>query len=418
MKIEKLNRKEVAGQTKRGFILISSAFILLAVFITINASAQVMSGTVLKLRNQCSNKLLDVSGISTADGAKVQLWRDVNGNNQKWKIEAADNDFYRLTAMHSGKVVDVNGFGSSDGSQVIQWSNNNQLNQQWKIIFTGNGFYKLEARHAPGKVLDVNGASGTDGAKIQIWTDNGSCAQRWKLEPVTTSTDPVQTLIDDMTTPHEGRPHGVPSSYNWAINPRVGMGNNPGAFRAMVAWGQLYEAAEGNPSGNTRVQLRNIKAYYLSKSTGQWRLLQESLSVYGAAYREDFAGDESRPADQRYEPDGSISVTAGGGYNYHFWTPSGRSTINPSDIGGIWTTLQGRLILNNPNLPDDRLQARYLLSMGGDYWLNLTAPWDNWQTNGDIGIGKFKYVRNDWQSFNMTTLTREQLRQNPPPIVQ
>jgi hypothetical protein len=54
--------------------------------------------------------------------------------------------------------------------------------------------------------------------------------------------------------------------------------------------------------------------------------------------------------------------------------------------------------------------------MGGDYWLNLTAKWNNWQTNGDIGIGKFKYVTTGWRAFNMTTLSPEQITQNPPPL--
>ena len=58
----------------------------------------------------------------------------------------------------------------------------------------------------------------------------------------------------------------------------------------------------------------------------------------------------------------------------------------------------------------------YLLNMGGDYWLDLGAPWDNFKTNGGIGMGRFKYVRTNWQAFNMTTLPESELRRNPPPI--
>jgi hypothetical protein len=54
--------------------------------------------------------------------------------------------------------------------------------------------------------------------------------------------------------------------------------------------------------------------------------------------------------------------------------------------------------------------------MGGDYWLNLNAQWDNFKTNGGIAIGRFKYVKPGWQSFNMTTLPEATLRSNPPPI--
>ncbi len=218
-----------------------------------------------------------------------------------------------------------------------------------------------------------------------------------------------------MTTPHEGMPQGVPTSYNWASKPRVGWGNNPQGFQAMTAWGQLYEAATGNPATNTRAQIRNIRAYILSKRDGQWYLLQSSIKVEGAAYREDYVGDVNRAADIRYEPDGSASVKAGQGYNFHFWPP-GRASIDPNDVAGIFTTVQARLLIDNPQQVDDTSQARYLLSMGGDYWLNLTAKWDNWKTNGDIGIGKFKYVTTGWRAFNMTTLSSDQIRQNPPPL--
>jgi len=226
----------------------------------------------------------------------------------------------------------------------------------------------------------------------------------------------IQVIINDMTLPHEGSPHGVPLNYDWAVRPRVGMGNNPGTFRAMTAWGQIYEDAAGNPSSNSRVKIRNMRAFLLGKKDGKWHVLQASRKVEGAAYREDFEGDVNKPPDIRQEPDTTVSVTAGGGYNYHFWPSTGRSSIDPNDVGGIFTTVQARLILDDPAGPDDRASARYLLSMGGDYWLSLSAQWDNFKTNGDIGIGRFKTVRVEWQAFNMTSLTADDLRRNPPPM--
>lgn len=226
----------------------------------------------------------------------------------------------------------------------------------------------------------------------------------------------IKTIIYDMQPPHEGLPQGVPKSYNWAFGPRVGMGKNSQGFRAMIVWGQLYEAAEGKPVSNTRVQIRDIKAYILSKRDGKWHLLQSSRRVEGNAYREDFVGDINKPADIRYEQDGSISVKPDKGYNFHFWCANGKVPIDPNNVGGIFTTVQARLVVDNPQKPDERAQAPYLLSMGGDYWLNLTAKWDNGKTNADIGIGKFKYVKKEWQAFNMTTLSPSEIRRNPPPI--
>lgn len=225
----------------------------------------------------------------------------------------------------------------------------------------------------------------------------------------------IEIIVDDMTLPHEEKAHGLPLHCDWALRPRVNMGNNPGDFKAMIAWGQVYEDIHGNPASNTRVQIRNIKAYILSRKDNQWHTIQDSKLVEGRAYLEDFADDVSIPAATREEADGSISIKAGNGYNFHFWTPS-RASIDPSDIAGVFTTVQARLIIDNPSLPDDRANARYLLNMGGDYWLDLDAQWDYWKTNGDIGIGRFKYVKAGWQSFNMVTLTENELRNNPPPL--
>ena len=55
----------------------------------------------------------------------------------------------------------------------------------------------------------------------------------------------------------------------------------------------------------------------------------------------------------RYESDGSVSVTAGGGYNFHFWPNSGRNTFPKDDVVGCYASVKARLIVNNPALHDD-----------------------------------------------------------------
>lgn len=226
----------------------------------------------------------------------------------------------------------------------------------------------------------------------------------------------LDTVIGDMTLPHEGRPMGVPEHYDWAISPRIGMGNEPRHFRAMLAAGQVYEDAQGNPARNTRVQIRNIRAFYLSKRDRQWHLLQASDSVEGASYRQDFVNNTSKPASIRLEADGGLSIKTSAGYNFHFWTTGGRAPIQPEDIAGVFTTVQARLIQDDPKRADDRHNARYLLSMSGDYWLDEHAPWDAFKTNGDIAIGRFKRVTPQWQSFNMSSLPAAVLKKNPPPL--
>jgi hypothetical protein len=222
----------------------------------------------------------------------------------------------------------------------------------------------------------------------------------------------VELIISDMQGQHEGKMRGVPASYDWSQTPRVKLGNNPGELQALIGWGIVNEAAEGNPAANTRVELGEIHTYLLQKSNNRWLALQSSIPV-GAAYREDFAGGINIPADIRQEPQGTISVTAGNGYNFHFWSRN-RAGIDPNDVAGVFTTFRARLILDNPSQPDDRDIARYLALAGADYWTNVCSS--SGERNADAAIGKAKYVTREWKYFNMTTASPEVLRNNPPPL--
>lgn len=229
----------------------------------------------------------------------------------------------------------------------------------------------------------------------------------------------LQTIKDDMTLPHEGYPNGVSEHTGWSFRPRVGEGNTPPEpdWSAMTAWGQVYIAKGESPVQNVRFQLRNMQAWYLSKADGQWKKWQDNQDIGGALYAESFSGNENKPTDIRDESanGGGVSSVIEPGYNFHFW-PAQRASMDPTDINGIWITAESRLIVDDPNLVDNREQARLMLSVGGDYWQSRDAQWDQWQTNRDFGIGRFKFITPEWQAFNMHTLTEEQLNTNPPPF--
>jgi hypothetical protein len=225
----------------------------------------------------------------------------------------------------------------------------------------------------------------------------------------------MANIAADMSEKNEGFPHGVPTDWGFAQGPAMGMGNDPNGWRAITHWGQVYEAAEGNPATNSRVNIRNVQFRLLSRSTGKWSLLQSTSTPVGAAYREDFAGQVSKPADVRREPDGTISVTAGGGYNFHFY-PSTRASIDPNDVRGILALVEARLIVADPTKPDDRDSARYLVSSGADYYPALTGGWGSGSSNPGVGVGRMKYVKPNWRFYAMTTLTAAQLQANPPPV--
>lgn len=296
-----------------------------------------------------------------------------------------------------------------------------------------NGVLVTRQRHTDSVEASVNLDPGAYTVKVVASDGWGSSSQATSTITVSdgTVTPPVtpdpppssppgmsvaSQIAQDMQGQNEGNPHGVPLSYDWAVGPVTVMGNNSDGWKAIESWGALYEAAEGNPATNTRVNIRNMQTYFLQKSSGKWLLLQNTSQPDGAAYVEDFSGDSNRPANVRTEPDGTISATAGGGYNFHFY-PSNRASIDPNDIGGIVVVVQARLIVGDPSKPDDTGTARYLLGSGADYYPDLAGGWPGTADfNPGVALGKMKYVQTQWRSFCMTTLTQSQLQNNPPPV--
>lgn len=221
-------------------------------------------------------------------------------------------------------------------------------------------------------------------------------------------------ISNDMAGQNEGFPQGVPSSYDWYSGPVVTQGNTPGGQQAIEGWGVVYVASQGSSATNTWVNIANMQTWVLSASKGTWSEVQLTSDPDGAAYPDNFQGN-SIPGTTRIEPDGTLSVLVvnNSGYNFHFY-PDSRGSINPSDIGGIVTVLEARLVVGNPALPDDRANANYLVGGGADYYPSVSGP--GIQNNPGIANGKMKYVKNAWRSFAMTTMSASALANNPPPI--
>jgi hypothetical protein len=177
--------------------------------------------------------------------------------------------------------------------------------------------------------------------------------------------------------------------------------------------------------------MRNMKAYYKSRSSGQWVLLSQG-TIDGENYPKGLSATvvSGRP-DIVSLGNGAVSVRPPtGDLHFHGWC-CGRALPNPADIAAIHITLQARLAVHDASRPDDRPAARYLVQVGGDYYpdaslnLNLFAP-VTW--NPGIGLSRSKLVGNAWQSYSFTTIdagvqdpggaaiSEAELRRAPPPL--
>jgi len=236
--------------------------------------------------------------------------------------------------------------------------------------------------------------------------------------------DSVQSIINDMTLAPDAPLHGT-EGLSWGdgtAQPQpipVPAKNFKGEwFQAMTNWGQVYIPRVGSSAINTRCQIRNVISKLLKKN-GTWITVQ-SGNPEGAAFVENFANNASMDAGLRDESlNGGgksmiVGVGAWAGHNFHFWV-SPRTSVDVNDIVGVFTTCEARLIISDPNGPDDRNSCKNILQMGADWWLSLSGGWlPDWSANSGIGGSRSKWVTSDWQSFSMCTLTADQIKANPP----
>jgi hypothetical protein len=229
-------------------------------------------------------------------------------------------------------------------------------------------------------LLSGCGGGSTQESSTQALNSNDLSTQIIAPTPVDPSAT-AKLLYDDMYLDHEGYPHGVPSNYDWAQGPIIrDTADTLGDFQATAGWGALFEEINGNPSVNTRVELKNYKVYYLSKSDNRWHeLINIENITEGSGYVEDFSDDTGfgAPADiKRFEPNGHVSARPGSGYNYHFYPP--RVSIDPQDIAQMAASCEAKLILGDANGVDDRHLAKFVLNIGMDAWRTMDL-----QMNGE-----------------------------------
>jgi hypothetical protein len=172
---------------RRGLALIVA---LVGVLIAVPATNAAADSPYYNVINFNSAKCMDVSGVSTSDGANVHQWSCHGGANQHWKVvpDWWSDGYFLLVAEHSGKCLDVSGPSTADGANVHQWTCHSGYNQQWSITGgplggapqPGNHFYRFYNRYS-GKCLEVADGSTSQGANIRQWTCNGGYHQLWMV---------------------------------------------------------------------------------------------------------------------------------------------------------------------------------------------------------------------------------------------
>jgi hypothetical protein len=142
-----------------------------AIALAPGANAAITSSTLV---NPVSNKCLDVTGGSNANGTQVEIWTCSGGANQKWTSTSAGE--LRVTIGGITKCLDAYNNQTANGTKIEIWTCNGGANQKWNLN-SNNTITGVQS----GKCLDIYGNGTANGTKVQLWTCKtaGDNNQRW-----------------------------------------------------------------------------------------------------------------------------------------------------------------------------------------------------------------------------------------------
>ncbi|MGW7382719.1 RICIN domain-containing protein [Streptomyces sp. NPDC054794] len=153
-----------------------------------HAATSALPGDWSTVINAASGKCLDAKAAGTANGTVVQQYTCNGTTAQQWSFTATGDGYVRINNRNnSSQVVDVTDVSTADNAPLQLWSYGGGGNQQWLPVDDGGGAFHFVNRSS-GKCLDDPGASTADSVRFVQYTCNGTAAQRFQVVPVTQST--------------------------------------------------------------------------------------------------------------------------------------------------------------------------------------------------------------------------------------
>jgi triacylglycerol esterase/lipase EstA (alpha/beta hydrolase family) len=134
------------------------------------------------------NKPIDIAGVSLSDGAKTQIWDNLNANNQKWMLDTpvnaniGDGVYTIKPTTSTSKCIDVPNNSVSPGQGLQQYDCNGGSAQSFKIVHQANGYYKISHTNG-GLDLSVRDFSESDSARIEQGEEYSSDNRLFRFEP-------------------------------------------------------------------------------------------------------------------------------------------------------------------------------------------------------------------------------------------
>ncbi|MFB7756220.1 RICIN domain-containing protein, partial [Streptomyces sp. NPDC056121] len=137
--------------------------------------------------NKGSGKCVDTRAAASTNGTVVQQYSCNGSTAQNWQLAATSGGYYRINSnLDPTKAWDVTDVSTADSAPIQLWSYSSGANQQWLPVAETDGSYHFVSRNS-GKCLDVPAASTADSVQLAQYTCNGTAAQSFTFGGGTTN---------------------------------------------------------------------------------------------------------------------------------------------------------------------------------------------------------------------------------------
>jgi hypothetical protein len=238
-------------------------------------------------------------------------------------------------------------------------------------------------------------------------------------------------VIADMNSPSEALV--INPQFNWQYFPVITQyspagssipswwtGNRPDWCHTALSWFTAYEA-QGNAATNTRVQLKNLRMYFLSQKTRQWTRVDYSPAPRVGLWQYPVVGAGTNTGE-RLEPTGGKSIKPAYPYFFHGY---GNPYVipDPADVRATFMAMDFRLVIDDTSKPDDRAAAKYVVDAAGDYYpgYDTAMTWTLGYAPG-MGNGRYLQATPNWRTATLIVpnkdygATLSEMQSNPPPM--
>lgn len=143
--------------------------------------AGVDPGATHVLQNAHGDRVMDVAGGSTDDGAPVHLWDRHDKGNQQWRFHVVDDTHVEIEGVQSGKLVEI--AEAPDDPGAVLKERDGEPTQHWLVVEMQDGSVRLVNRESR------NALGGQDGnpensSRVVEDADTGQPHQQWRLLPL------------------------------------------------------------------------------------------------------------------------------------------------------------------------------------------------------------------------------------------